>query len=70
MADASVELRQRLIQAGAERAAARRHALELSDEIAQLAREAIAAGIPKREIARLAQVSRPALDAMLEDEQE
>lgn len=61
------DLRGELERAGAERQAARARTAELSGQIAQLARQAVAAGVGKSEIARLAQISRPALDTMLDD---
>jgi hypothetical protein len=59
------DVREELMRVGAARRRAREQALQASARIAELAREALEAGIPKIEVARLAQVSRPALDAML-----
>ena len=50
---------------GTERQEARTKMLDASARIAQLAQEALDAGLTKSEIARLAKVSRPALDVML-----
>jgi hypothetical protein len=58
-----------LADVGAERQRARARVLEASAQIAELAQAAIDAGLTKSEIARLAQVSRPALDVMLAKQQ-
>lgn len=50
---------------GAARHRARAKVREESEQIAALAARGFAAGMTKSHIARLAQVSRPALDAML-----
>lgn len=59
------DLRRSLIKHGRARAAARAKALKESQAIADAAREAVAIGMTKVEICELAQISRPALDAML-----
>lgn len=59
-------IRAELERVGAERQRARAETLAATARIAELAREAFAAGILKIEIARLAQISRPTLDAMLQ----
>jgi hypothetical protein len=59
------QLCERLSTLGARRSAARAEALAISADIASTAKKARAAGIPKTEIATLAQISRPALDDML-----
>jgi hypothetical protein len=51
---------------GAERKAARARSLELSHQLAPLLREMVAIGIPKGELAEIAQISRPALAKMLD----
>ena len=61
------DLRTRLAEQGERRTNARADAADASEQITALARQAHADGIPKVEIARLAQISRPALDAMLKD---
>jgi hypothetical protein len=63
------KLRAALIRHGRARAAARRKAKTESDTIRILAQHAIDAGLSKSEIARLAQVTRPALDTMLRHDQ-
>lgn len=59
-------LRDELADVGQRRAAAREALRATSEQIPALARRAHKAGVPKSEIARLANVSRPALDAMLD----
>jgi hypothetical protein len=61
------EIRELLRTHGAQRAAARAQAARESQAIKALAPRAIAAGLSKSEIAALAQISRVALDAMLDD---
>jgi hypothetical protein len=61
------EIRNALTAHGKARAAAKAKAAEESAAIRELAPRALAAGLTKSEVARLAQVSRPALDAMLRD---
>jgi hypothetical protein len=65
-----MSLRGDLIRVGKQRQRARQQALAASARIGELAREAIAAGMSKAEIARLAQISRPALDELLKDEKD
>lgn len=60
-----VELRRRLRRKGDIRTLARAVTVEMSREIRLLAAVAVQAGLTKKEIADLAQVSRPALDSML-----
>jgi hypothetical protein len=60
------DLRGELQALGERRAAAREALRETSEQIPELARRAHDAGIPKRQIAALVEVSRPALDAMLD----
>ena len=50
---------------GERRTAARLILAEISEELPELVREALAAGLSKSEVARLAQISRVALDSML-----
>jgi hypothetical protein len=64
-----VGIDEELAGVGAERQRARARVLEASAQIAQLAQAALDAGLTKSEIARLAQVSRPALDVMLAKQQ-
>lgn len=52
---------------GDERRAARARAVELSGQIAQVARQALDAGATKTQVATAAQISRTALDTMLND---
>jgi hypothetical protein len=59
------DLRDELGRLGERRAAARAELRQTSAVIPDLARRARDAGIPKAEIARLMEVSRPALDDML-----
>jgi DNA-binding transcriptional regulator YhcF (GntR family) len=59
------EIRDVLIAHGKRRAAARRKAKQESDAIRELIPQALDAGLSKSEIARLAQITRPALDTML-----
>lgn len=61
------ELRTALAAHGKRRTAARRKAKQESEAIRELARQAVAAGISKSEVARLAQITRPALDTMLRE---
>jgi hypothetical protein len=61
------EIRQALIAHGKRRAAARRKARQESEAISALIPRALEAGMSKSEIARLAQITRPALDTMLRD---
>jgi hypothetical protein len=65
MADTD-ELRAQLEGLGQRREAARATIRETSEQIPELARRAHDAGMRKIEIARLAGISRPALDAMLD----
>jgi hypothetical protein len=60
-------VRRQLQTAGNRRAKARAEALRQSEIIRELIPQALDAGLTKSEIARLAQISRPALDAMLKD---
>jgi hypothetical protein len=62
-----VDVRERLKAAGERRSAARAEIRAATAEIRELVREARAEGAAKTEIARLAQISRPALDEMLHD---
>ena len=64
---AVVDVRERLKAAGERRSAARAEMRAATAEIRELVREARAEGAAKTEIARLAQISRPALDEMLHD---
>lgn len=50
---------------GERRTAARLILAEISEEMPELVREALAAGHSKSEVARMAQISRVALDSML-----
>jgi hypothetical protein len=59
------ELRAALARHGRARTRARQKAKHESDAIRVLARQAIDAGLSKSEIARLAEITRPALDEML-----
>ena len=68
MSEEILTYRTELIRHGKARAAARRKAKAESDAIAALAPKALEAGLSKSEIARLARVTRPALDTMLRDE--
>jgi hypothetical protein len=61
------KLKRDLRRIGAKRQRARQQATEAGVELQSLIRKAFAAGIPKVEICRLAQISRPALDTMLKD---
>ena len=61
----SEDLRAQLARHGKARTAARRKAMAESEAIRALARAAVEAGISKSEIARLAEITRPALDTML-----
>lgn len=63
------KLRASLVRHGTARTRARRKAKTESDAIRILALHAIEAGISKSEIARLAQITRPALDTMLKHDQ-
>jgi DNA invertase Pin-like site-specific DNA recombinase len=58
-------LKRELARTGRQRTTARDKLAEADAETARLAKQAIASGIPKREIARLVSVSRPTLDAIL-----
>jgi hypothetical protein len=58
-------IRAELKRVGAQRQRARTDAADSTARIADLAMRAHTAGIPKAEIARLARISRPTLDAML-----
>jgi hypothetical protein len=60
------DLRDELRAVGERRTAARETLRETSEKIPDIARRAHDAGMRKIEIARLAGISRPALDAMLE----
>lgn len=59
------EIREALATHGRRRVAARRKAKEESEKIRELIPQALDAGVSKSEIARLAQITRPALDTML-----
>jgi hypothetical protein len=61
------EIRQSLITHGRRRTAARQKAKQESKAIAELAARAMEQGLSKSEIARLAQITRPALDTMLRE---
>ena len=61
------EIRRALEKHGRARAKAREAAAAQSEAIAEAARHGVAEGMTKVEICRLAQISRPALDAMLEE---
>jgi DNA-binding transcriptional regulator LsrR (DeoR family) len=63
------DLRRELEHAGIRRQMAREQARESSARIAELIPIALEAGLSKSEIARLAQISRPALDTMLRDQE-
>jgi hypothetical protein len=54
-----------LVRVGATRQRARAQASEASRQLRVIVRQAHSAGLPKIEITRLAQISRPALDTML-----
>ena len=56
----------RIRELGCERARARARASELSHQLAPLLQEAAAMGIPKTDLATIAQISRPALARMLD----
>jgi hypothetical protein len=62
-----VDVRARLSAAGERRSTARAELRAATAEIRELVREARAEGGAKTEIAKLAQISRPALDEMLRD---
>lgn len=59
------DIRAQLARHGKARTAARRKAKAESDAIKALIPQALEQGISKSEIARLAQITRPALDTML-----
>ena len=59
------DIRTQLTAHGKRRAAARRKAKRESEAIRALIPQALDAGLSKSEIARLAQITRPALDEML-----
>jgi DNA-binding transcriptional regulator YhcF (GntR family) len=59
------EIRRELIAHGKRRTAARRKAKQESDALKALIPQALDAGLSKSEIARLAEITRPALDTML-----
>lgn len=59
------DIRAELAKHGRARTAARRKAKTESDAIKALIPQALDAGISKSEIARLAQITRPALDTMI-----
>jgi hypothetical protein len=59
------EIREALAAHGKRRVAARRKAKQESDAIRALIPRALDAGLSKSEIARLAQITRPALETML-----
>lgn len=59
------DIRQQLKAHGTRRLAARRKARQESESIRSLIPSALDAGLSKSEIARLAQITRPALDEML-----
>lgn len=61
------DIRKALTDHGKRRTAARRKAKQESEAIRDLVPRALDAGLSKSEIARLAQITRPALDAMLRD---
>jgi hypothetical protein len=63
----SDEIRTQLARHGKARAAARRKAKTESDAIKALIPRALDAGLSKSEIARIAQITRPALDTMLRE---
>jgi hypothetical protein len=63
----SDEIRAALAKHGKARTAARKKAKQESEAIAALIPQALDAGLSKSEIARLAQITRPALDTMLRD---
>lgn len=60
-------VKRQLKTAGRRRARAREEALRQSAVIKELAKSALAQGMTKAEISEAAQISRPALDAMLQD---
>jgi hypothetical protein len=59
------EIRQQLMRHGKARSAARQKAKAESDAIRSLVPRALDVGLSKSEVARLAQITRPALDTML-----
>lgn len=61
------ELRATIKRHGTDRAKARAKVAAESEAIAALAPEAIDGGMAKTEFCKLAQITRPALDAMLKD---
>lgn len=61
------DIRKQLAAHGKRRTAARKRAKEESDAIRTLIPKALAAGLSKSEIARIAGITRPALDTMLRD---
>jgi hypothetical protein len=61
------EIRAELRRHGKARARARANAAAHSQAIAELAPKALAAGLTKVEVCKLAQITRPALDTMLRD---
>jgi hypothetical protein len=61
------EVRRQLQTAGRKRQRARAEAVRQSQAIRLLAPTALALGMSKSEIARVAQITRPALDEMLRD---
>lgn len=61
------DLRTRLTEEGQRRIDARKEASAASAELTKLARQARTEGMSKIEIATLAQLSRPALNTMLND---
>ena len=56
---------ERLTRLGRRRTVARELLAEISEEMPALIREALAAGHSKTDVARMAQISRVSLDAML-----
>lgn len=59
------EIRQLLATHGRRRTAARKKAKQESEAIRALIPQALEAGMSKSEIARVAQITRPALDTMM-----
>lgn len=64
------DLRQQLAKVGAERVEAHERAQFASSKLAAFVGHALEQGMTKSEISRLAQISRPALDAMLKQPRE
>jgi len=61
------DIRAQLARHGKARATARKKAKAESDAIKLLIPQALAEGLSKSEIARLAQITRPALDTMIRE---